>query len=250
MTEPGVREIPYDRFRRTTAKRMAHSITTKPQLTLHRHAQLTELETSLREAKDGRPDAARGFTSALLSSIARGVARSRLNGVVDEQVVTLHDDVHLGVAVDVDGALLVPVLRNASSASVVELDADLKRLADKARTTGLRPDDVTGATFTVSSLGSMGVELFTPIINPPQLAILGVGAIREDLAFVDGVLATVRRIGLSLSFDHAATDGADAARVLASICESIESPASLVWAPVETDASSRDVAAMTVRRPS
>lgn len=242
MTESQtVREVPYDRFRRTTAKRMAQSITTKPQLTLHRHADLTRLETTLREVKADRPDLAVGFTAALLASVARALSGSRLNGTVDEQVVHLHDEVHLGVAVDVNGALLVPVLRNASTVSVADLDADLKALATKARTTGLRPEDVTGATFTVSSLGPMGVELFTPIINPPQLAILGVGTVREDVAFVAGALATVRRIGLSLTFDHAATDGAEAARVLAAVCETIESADALPWAPADVEAPPRDL---------
>lgn len=243
MTEsPAIREVPYDRFRRTTAKRMAQSVTTKPQLTLHRHADLTRLEASLREVKTDRPDLAIGFTAALLASVARALAGTRLNGTVDDQVVHLHDAVHLGVAVDVNGALLVPVLRDASAIAVADLDADLKALASKARDTGLRPEDVTGATFTVSSLGPMGVELFTPIINPPQLAILGVGSVREDVAFVGGVLATVRRIGLSLTFDHAATDGAEAARVLAAVCESIESPDALTWAPAHVVAAPRDLA--------
>lgn len=243
MTEPPtLREVPYDRFRRTTAKRMTQSITTKPQLTLHRHADLTRLEASLRAIKADRPDLAVGFTAALLASVARALAGSQLNGTVDDQVVRLHDAVHLGVAVDVNGALLVPVLSDASTISVADLDADLKTLAAKARGRGLRPEDVTGATFTVSNLGPMGVELFTPIINPPQLAILGVGSVREDVTFVGGALTTVRRIGLSLTFDHAATDGAEAARVLAAVCESIESPDGLPWAPADVDATPRGLA--------
>ncbi|WP_162529761.1 2-oxo acid dehydrogenase subunit E2 [Nocardioides caldifontis] len=240
-----VQEIPYDRFRRTTAKRMAHSITTKPQLTLHRHAELTALEAALRQAKAAQPDVPVGFTAALLVSIARSLTGSRLNGTVDEQVISLHRDVHLGVAVDVDGALLVPVLRNANKISVAQLEAELKRLAHKARTTGLRPDDVAGATFTVSSLGPLGVELFTPIINPPQLAILGLGAVRDELTLVDGEPVAVRRLGLSLTFDHAATDGAEAARVLGRVCESIESPGALDRVAGTSPARARDVAATT-----
>jgi pyruvate dehydrogenase E2 component (dihydrolipoamide acetyltransferase) len=229
MTEPGIRTVPYNRFRRTTAKRMTQSITTKPQLTLHRAADLTALESGLRQATTEHPDVPVGFTAALLAAVARGLAGSRLNGTVDDEMISLHDDVHLGVAVDVEGALLVPVIRNANRVSVAELNVDLKRLANKARTTGLRPEDVMGATFTVSSLGALGVELFTPIINPPQLAILGIGAVRDELALVDGVPSTVRRLGLSLSFDHAATDGAEAARVLAAVCGIIESPDALDW---------------------
>lgn len=237
MSETPVREIPYDRFRRTTAKRMTLSVTTKPQLTLHRHAALTKLEAGLTDQQERCPDAGISLTGALLAAISRGVAASRVNGVVNEHVIQLYESVDLGVAVDVNGSLVVPVIRDAARLSVADLGAELKALAARARAAELRPEDVNGATFTVSNLGPMGVELFTPIINPPQLAILGLGAVSEAVVMVDGALTSERRVGLSLSFDHAATDGADAARVLADIAASIEQADALEWVAPKSRAS-------------
>lgn len=228
MTERLVRQLPYDRFRRTVAKRMTESVTTKPQVTLHRSVDLENLETGLAAARKRHPDAGLGFTGALLASISRGLAGSRVNGTVAERTINLHDTVSLGVAVEVDGALVVPVIRAADSRSVADIGTELKRLAEVARSSGLRPQDVADATFTVSSLGPLGVEFFSPIVNPPQLAILGIGSVRKEIALVDDQVVTVRRMWLSLSFDHAATDGADAARALDTVCEAVESPV-LAW---------------------
>lgn len=230
MTEAvaaGVREVPYDRFRRVTSRLMTASVTTKPQVTLHRHAELTALEAALDKARSGH-GAEVGFTAALLAAVARGVTASRINGTVTEQVITLHDGVDLGVAVDVSGSLIVPVIRSAHQRSVADIDHELKRLVAAAGSGALRPDEVDGATFTVTSLGALGVELFTPIINPPQLAILGVGAIDSQPRLSKGDVVAVRRLGLSLSFDHGATDGADAARALDVLTRAIEVP-ELPW---------------------
>ncbi len=224
MADAAVREVRYDRFRRVIERRMIESVTTKPQLTLHRSVDVTSLERALAQARSEHDGAALGFTPTLLAVVARVLAGSRINGTVSNQVISLHEDVHLGVAVDVAGALVVPVVRDASTRSVEDLGTELKRLAKQARSGGLRPVDVDGATFTVSSLGASGVEFFTPIVNPPQLAILGVGAIRENVTLANGVLGSRRMMGLSLSFDHAATDGADAARVLDQLRRAIEAP--------------------------
>lgn len=234
----GVREVPYDRFRRVTSRLMTASVTTKPQVTLHRHAELTALEAALDTARSGPgagPGAEVGFTAALLAAVARGVAASRINGTVTEQVIALHDGVDLGVAVDVSGSLVVPVIRNAHQRSVADIDHELKRLVAAAGSGALRPDEVDGATFTVTSLGALGVELFTPIINPPQLAILGVGAIGAQLRLSEGDVVAVRRVGLSLSFDHGATDGADAARALDVLVGAIELP-DLPWTDTDLSA--------------
>jgi pyruvate dehydrogenase E2 component (dihydrolipoamide acetyltransferase) len=220
----GLRHVPYDRFRRVTSRRMTASVTTKPQVTLHRYANVTALERALAEARTSQAGSSLGFTAALLAALARGLGGSRLNGTVTDQVIVLHEGVHLGVAVDVEGSLVVPVVRDAHLRSVVDIGAELTRLAGAARSATLRPEEVDGATFTVTSLGALGVELFTPIINPPQLAILGVGSVNEYVSSSDGVIATARRIGLSLSFDHGATDGADAARALDTLCQRIENP--------------------------
>lgn len=228
-----VLELPFDRFRRTTARRMTESITTKPQVTLHRHVHVGPLEAALAAARSLYPQADLGFSAALTAAITRGLRSSRVNGTVTDRTVRLHRSVNLGIAVDVEGTLVVPVAHQADALSVEGLAARIRELADVARHRGLRPEHVEGATFTVSNLGPLGIELFSPIVNPPQLAILGVGAVRVELTLEDGQAVGARRIGLSLSFDHAATDGADAARSLAEICRSVEEPDGLAWVDEE-----------------
>lgn len=229
MTDEPARVIEYDRFRRTTARMLTESVTTKPQVTLHRTVDVGPLESGLARAKSHRPAERLGFTPALLAAVARGISGGRLNGVVTDRRISLYDSVDLGVAVDVDGALVVPVIRKAESLSVAAIGEELARLAALAREKKLRTEHVCDATFTVSSLGAFGVELFSPIVNPPQLAILGVGKVRDELDLVDGEVITRRRLGLSLSFDHAATDGAAAARALGELSAVIEQPSALQW---------------------
>lgn len=233
MSEAAVTEVRYNRFRKTTERRLVQSVTTKPQVTLHSTATVTALEREVASQRSRSGASGIGFTPALLAAIVRGVSSSRLNGTVTDQVISLHAGVNLGVAVEVNGSLVVPVIRDADRLSVARTGSELKRLADRARSGGLRREDVDGATFTVTNLGPMGVEFFTPIVNPPELAILGVGAIQERLAMVDGAIARIRTIGLSLSFDHAATDGADAARVLAAVARAVESVEDVNW--IDTD---------------
>lgn len=224
------RLLTYDRFRRVTARRLTDSVVTKPHVTLHRYAVLTEVEAAVLTARETSRSPDLGLTPTLLKLIAVALSEDdRLNGVVEDRTITLHRTVDLGVAVDVRGALVVPVVRDSGSLSVEAIGRTLRRLAAAAQAGTLRPEDVTGATFTVTSLGAMGVDLFAPIINPPQLAILGVGAVSEHVVLVEGEARPQRRIGLSLSFDHAATDGSEAARVLGHLCHTLEKPPVLPW---------------------
>jgi pyruvate dehydrogenase E2 component (dihydrolipoamide acetyltransferase) len=236
---PGGTQLRFDRFRRVTERRMTASVTEKPQVTLHRHASLGTLDAALAEAvaRTGATDIT--MTALLLKLVASTMAEhGRVNGWVKDKVITMPGEVHLGIAVDVGGSLVVPTVRHADRLSVAGIGREVRRLAAAARESRLRPEDVDGATFTVTSLGSLGVELFTPIINPPQLAILGVGAVTEHVVLRQGVPATERRLGLSLTFDHAATDGADAARVLGHLVSRVEDPWDVRWSDAKSDAES------------
>jgi pyruvate dehydrogenase E2 component (dihydrolipoamide acetyltransferase) len=133
-----------------------------------------------------------------------------------------HADVHLGVAVDTPRGLMVPVIRNAHQLSIGELAGKAKELAAKAVQGSVSPDDLTGATFSVSNLGGLGIESFTPILNPPQVAILGVNAIQIKPVRRDGVVQFIDAIGLSLTVDHQIIDGAPGARFLLALKEKIE----------------------------
>jgi len=126
---------------------------------------------------------------------------------------------NVGMAVDTDRGLLVPVLFGAENLSLSALAAQTKELAGKAREGKLSPDEMSGGSFTVSNLGSMGVESFTPVINPPQTAILGVCCTTNRVK-ADG--SVYPAMGLSLTFDHRAVDGAPAAKFLKELCTALE----------------------------
>ena len=127
---------------------------------------------------------------------------------------------NVGMAVDTDRGLLVPVIFGAEKMTLSELSANAKRLAAGAKEGNLSPDEMSGGSFTVSNLGSLGVESFTPVINPPQTAILGVCCTVNRLR-ADGTVYPA--MGLSLTFDHRAVDGAPAARFLKELCTALES---------------------------
>jgi pyruvate dehydrogenase E2 component (dihydrolipoamide acetyltransferase) len=131
--------------------------------------------------------------------------------------------VHLGIAVDAPRGLMVPTLRNADRMNLEELAINLKELAAKAQKGDIDPELLSGATFTVTNLGALGVEMFTPVLNPPQVGILGINAIRhrpEDIG--NGIIGFIPVIGLSLTFDHRAVDGAPAALFLKEVADQIK----------------------------
>ena len=132
---------------------------------------------------------------------------------------------HLGIAVDTEGGLLVPVIRNVDTSTLTQIAAQAQKVIAAARSGQLAGTDMQGACFTLSNLGSLGVEAFTPVINPPESAILGIGAIvREAVPLDDGTFAARDRLTLSLTFDHRVNDGAAAARFLQTLRRLIEQP--------------------------
>ncbi|MEZ4719004.1 MAG: 2-oxo acid dehydrogenase subunit E2, partial [Caldilineaceae bacterium] len=133
----------------------------------------------------------------------------------EDETIKQYGAVHLGVAVDTPRGLLVPVIRNADSLSLKQLADEAKRLAVAAQEGKATMDDLNGGTFTVTNLGAFGVESFTPVLNPPQVAILGVGNINlKPVPDADGDVEFVPHIGLSLTINHQVVDGAPAARFL------------------------------------
>jgi pyruvate dehydrogenase E2 component (dihydrolipoamide acetyltransferase) len=154
----------------------------------------------------------------------------RVNATLDGDTVRVQADVHVGFAVALDEGLIVPVIRHTDTKPLRTLAAESAELARKAREGGLTPDDLTGGTFNVTSLGMFGVDVFTPIINPPQAAILGVGRIVARPAFVGEGAQVERRsfLTLSLTIDHRLLDGAPAAQYLQSVRRSLEQPLRLL----------------------
>lgn len=208
--------------RRTIAKRMRESWTSVPQVTLNARADVTGLTRALEREEDGA-----SLTAVLVKVLALAVRAHPLAGAwLDEhrERVVQRSDVHVGVAVDTERGLLVPVLRRADRKSVPDLGRDLGELADRAREGRLDAEDMRGGTATLTNLGGLGIETFTPILVPGQTVILGVGRSSTGPEYVEGRLEPRERLPLSLTFDHRLLDGADAARVLGSIVRALEDP--------------------------
>ena len=219
-------------MRKVIADRMHSSLRDSAQLTIGTDVDakaLLDLRSHLRREWEPAGVPVPSVTDLLVKAAARALHRHpRANAEITDEGIHLLADVHIGVAVDVDDGLLVPVVRHADLLSVDELAAETARLGAAARAGTLTLDEMSGATFTVSNLGTLGVDFFTPILNPPNVAILGVGRVREAW---DGPDRGRRRpMTLSLTFDHRALDGAPAARFLATLREAIESPTTLLAA--------------------
>ena len=149
------------------------------------------------------------------------------NGSYVEDAFVLHDQVNVGVAVATEGALVVPTVFDADTKSVGQIARETRSLAAKVRSGEITPAELEGGTFTVSNLGMYGMTAINPVINPPQAAILGVGAIRETLARVDGEIVDRSLLTLTLSCDHRILYGADASLFLAEIKALLETPLKL-----------------------
>ena len=214
-------------IRKTIAQRMTESWQTIPHVTLYREVDATELE-AVRQRFKGRVAAqgAKLTVTAILVKICAKVLRDfpRANASVDMDALEIvhHADVNIGVAADTDRGLVVPVVRDVPSLGIVDIALRLDELAEKARSGKLSREEMTGATFSLSKLGGLGIGFFTPIINPPEVAILGVGRAQKDAR--DRLM-----MPLSLSIDHRVLDGADGARVLKAIAEAVEDPVSMAF---------------------
>jgi pyruvate dehydrogenase E2 component (dihydrolipoamide acetyltransferase) len=223
------------KLRKVAASRLSKAWQEIPHVTLHDKADVTDLENFRAQYKK-KAEAAGGkltITPLFMKIVAAALrAHPVVNASIDmeRQEVQYKKFIHLGIAVDTPRGLVVPVVRDVDRKSIIELAVELHGLSGKARDGKLTPDEMSGATFTITNLGSIGVGFFTPIINPPEVAILGVGrAAHEPVWDEDRKQFTPRLLcPLSLSFDHRLVDGADAARFLRFIVEAVNNPMMLV----------------------
>jgi pyruvate dehydrogenase E2 component (dihydrolipoamide acetyltransferase) len=151
-----------------------------------------------------------------------------LNSTFDGATIRQYEDVHLGFAIDTPRGLMVPVIRNAHTLTLRQLAAEAARLATGCREGGVKPDELSGGTFTVTNLGGLGIESFTPVLNVPQTAILGVCAIRPEPVQEGGEIVFQPRIGLSLTINHQVIDGAPGARFLQALGNALAGLAALL----------------------
>lgn len=202
---------------------MRAAATEMPHVTLHARADASEL-VAVRRHLNSRPGVPRVSLTAVLARVVVEALREypRVNGRTEDGEIRLYKRVNLGVAVALEDGLTVPVLRDAEEMDVDAMAAAIVDAGERARSNRIKLADLADGTFTLSTLGAHGVEFFTPIINPPQLAILGVGTVRDEVRLRDGSPVSVPVLYLSLSFDHAAMDGVQAARFLELLVAKVE----------------------------
>jgi pyruvate dehydrogenase E2 component (dihydrolipoamide acetyltransferase) len=211
------------------AERMAHSAHTAAPVTLTTEADATEL-AALRERikRDITSGTAPSYTDLLTRLVALALLEHpHLNSAFAGDTIVRHQAVHIGIAVDTEQGLLVPVIRDAHLKSVQRIAAESAALIARARSGKAGPDDLGGGTFSISNLGMYDIDAFTPIVNLPECAVLGVGRIVARQVVVDEereMVAIRKMIVLSLTFDHRLVDGAPAARFLQQVKRWIEQP--------------------------
>jgi pyruvate dehydrogenase E2 component (dihydrolipoamide acetyltransferase) len=221
--------LPFAGIRKVVAERLTESLRTTAQVTISREVEAGGLVTRRAQLAAGF-EAATGlrltYTDLLVQTVAGLLGdHPLLNATLTEQGIVVPDAVHMGVAVALDDGLIVPVIRDAGRRPLAEIARDRAELAAKAQAGTLSLDEVEGGTFTISNLGSFGADAFTPIVNPPQCAILGVGRIVDKPVVVDGRVQVRPLLWLSLTFDHRIVDGAPAARFLQQLDERLRTRA-------------------------
>jgi len=224
--DQGARIVPLGRMRTLIAEHMVRSKQVSPHVTTVMEADLSGV-VAYRQAK--RDEFARQgirltYTSFFVQAVAQALrAHPLANSSFTEQGLLLHPDVNIGIAVALDDGLIVPVIRRTDEMSLIGLARAVQDLAERARAGALKPDDVQGGTFSITNHGTAGSLFATPIINQPQAAILGVGAIQKRVVVLENDALAVRpMVYLSLSFDHRILDGATADAFLAEIVKNLE----------------------------
>jgi len=220
------------KIRKTIAERMSYSAKNAPQVTVTVETDASEI-VRLRERILSDIEAETGirlsYTDLLVKAAAVALRQEPMfNSRLDGDVIRLIEQINIGVAVEVPEGLIVPVVRDADKKTLAQIARSTKQLIDGARDGKLSSSELTGGTFTITNLGPYGVDVFTPLINPPETAILGVGKIADKPMASDGKIEIRPMMYLSLSFDHRVIDGALAARFLQRIKQILEHPSSLI----------------------
>jgi pyruvate dehydrogenase E2 component (dihydrolipoamide acetyltransferase) len=223
--------------RRTTAHRLTQAWNQVPHVFQMDRADITQVESlrkklSKRAEAEGRaPITITAFLMKVLAAAMKKFPQANSSVDLQSDEIIYKQYVHIGVAVDTDRGLLVPVIRDVDKKDLFQLADEIAQAAEKARTRKLSLDDMQGGSITISNLGSLGGGPFTPIVNWPEVAILGVSRAKMEPVFVDGEFVPRFMMPMTLSYDHRVVDGADGVRLLRWVVEAIEQPA-LIWLDV------------------
>ncbi|MBE6592044.1 MAG: 2-oxo acid dehydrogenase subunit E2 [Ruminococcaceae bacterium] len=224
--EADFEDVKLPNIRKVIAKSMHASLSNSAQLTLNSSFDATKLMAYRAQVKANAEKM--GLANITLNDIVLyAVSRTildfkEMNAHYLDDKMRYFNNVHLGIAVDTDRGLLVPTLKYANKMSLNEISVNAKSIIKEAQGGTINPDKLQGASFTITNLGSLGVESFTPVINPPQTGILGVCGLTTKVKEVGGEIKAYQAMGLSLTFDHRALDGAPAAKFLKALCNNLE----------------------------
>ncbi|WP_028984202.1 dihydrolipoamide acetyltransferase family protein [Sporolactobacillus terrae] len=219
-------------MRKVISDRMFNSLQQTAQLTLQATVDVTDLIAFQKKAREAYP-----INDEVRLTITDFIAKAAINALLEHKymnslyegdTITTFDHVHLGIAVALDEGLVVPVIHGADQKSLSTISREIRKASKAARGSELNQLQLSGSTFTITSLGTYGVGFFTPVINPPEVGILGVGTITQQPVYVDDELQKRRIMPLSLTFDHRAVDGAPAAAFLATVKANLQAPFKLV----------------------
>jgi 2-oxoisovalerate dehydrogenase E2 component (dihydrolipoyl transacylase) len=233
VSAPGTREIPIVGVRRLIAQRMSEAKRTIPHFSYVEEVDVTELEELRLRMNAALPDGAPQltylpFVIAALAQVLRAFPQCNALHDAARNVIVQHDAIHVGIATQTPDGLMVPVLRDVAKLAIGQIAAGIRRLAEAARTRQASRADLTGSTITVTSLGKLGGIVSTPIINAPEVAIVGINKAVLRPVVQDGKIVIRRVMNLSSSFDHRFVDGFDAAAMIQALKERLEQPARIL----------------------
>ena len=218
---PAGRRVPLSVMRRGIGERLRRTVDTAVSLTLTREVRVEALVAARRTLGSATGQSV-SYDAFIVKALAAALEQfPDLNATIEGTDLVVFSEINIGVAVAVEGGLVVPVVRNAAALNVTKIAEAIRDLSVKASAGTLAPGDTAGGTATVTNLGGYGVDAFTPVLNPPQALVLGVGRIQQRPVVEDGALVVGTTSVLSLTFDHRVTDGAPAARLLDSIAGSL-----------------------------
>ena len=220
------KQIPLSAMRRTIAKRLAESTGPIPHFYLTAEYDVTDLMSLRRQMNEIVKTSVNDFIVRAAALALR--SHPAVNSSWGDEAITQHGEIHIGIAVSTPEGLITPVVRNADQKAVQNIAEEVRTLADKAKNRKLKPDEYQGSTFTISNLGAWGIEEFTAIINPPNVAILAVGAAGPKPVVVDGQIVVRERMKVTMSCDHRVVDGAVGAEFLRTLRQYLEQPVRLI----------------------
>ncbi|MGH7751237.1 MAG: dihydrolipoamide acetyltransferase family protein, partial [Gemmatimonadales bacterium] len=229
---PPFEDVPLTQIRKTIAKRLAASIGPIPHFFLTTDVDMErawEARESLNRQLEGQGGGRISFNDIIVKATAIALSRHRAcNAWFQDDHIRYWNEVHIGMAVALEDGLITPVIRNADLKPLLQISAESRELAGRARERRLKPDEYTGSTFSISNLGMFDIDHFTAVINPPEAGILAVGSIVQQAVPVEGQVVPRRRMRMTMSCDHRVIDGATGATFLRTLKQMLENPLAML----------------------